>query len=583
MIIRALRADRKSFRTVRLKSGANIVLADRVPDSDKRITRNGSGKTAILEIVSFCLGGHMGETLRKKAVKDWSFTLDAEQGGRAFSITRKTGENVVEISGDTDAWPGHLAGDTVLARDGMRIGVDECRQKLGRMLYGLEPRHGLRYRPTFGSLVSYCVRRGGRHGGYGLPFQCARMQPAASVQVNNAYMLDLDWEIGARLRELADRKRQLRELEKNTSDGVLPDLVCGIGDLEAILIRLEDRERRERDAIDRFRVHDQYADLEREANALTESIHTLVNEKFSLGTTSEMCLRSIEEENDVKPEHLLDVYKDAGVLFPDLIKRELDAVRAFHTAIVRNRRDFLVSEIERLGAEAKKKGGEIDAMGARRASIMETLQTHGALEELAMMQARHNETLAEQADAANKLAQLRRIGDERADIDAKMSALRKDAEIDFDERRSARKRAILAFNDHSNRLYKAPGKLVIDIKNGLYRFDVEIERSNSSCIDRMKIFCYDMMLAGLWAGRPASPGFLVHDSDLFEGVDSRQTAKALQVAEAESREGQFQYICTMNTDDVPADYFDRGFGFDSLVAMTLTDKDADGGLLGIRF
>ena len=164
-----------------------------------------------------------------------------------------------------------------------------------------------------------------------------------------------------------------------------------------------------------------------------------------------------------------------------------------------------------------------------------------------------------------------------------MSALRKDAEIDFDERRSARKRAILAFNDHSNRLYKAPGKLVIDIKNGLYRFDVEIERSNSSGIDRMKIFCYDMMLAGLWSGRPASPGFLVHDSDLFEGVDSRQTAKALQVAEAESREGQFQYICTMNTDDVPADYFDRGFGFDSLVAMTLTDKDADGGLLGIRF
>lgn len=583
MIIRALRADRKSFRTVRLKSGANIVLADRVPDSDKRITRNGLGKTAILEIVSFCLGGHMGETLRKKAVKDWSFTLDAEQGGRAFSITRKTGENVVEISGDTDVWPGHLAGDTVLARDGMRIGVDECRQKLGRMLYGLEPRHDLRYRPTFGSLVSYCVRRGGRHGGYGLPFQCARMQPAASVQVNNAYMLDLDWEIGARLRELADRKRQLRELEKNMSDGVLPDLVCGIGDLEAISIRLEDRERREKDTIDRFRVHDQYADLEREANDLTESIHTLVNEKFSLGTTSEMYLRSIEEENDVKPEHLLDVYKDAGVLFPDLIKRELDAVRAFHTAIVRNRRDFLVSEIERLGAEAKKKGGEIDAMGARRASIMETLQTHGALEELAMMQARHNETLAEQADAANKLAQLRRIGDERADIDAKMSTLRKDAEIDFDERRDARKRAILAFNDYSNRLYKAPGKLVIDIKNGLYRFDVEIERSNSSGIDRMKIFCYDMMLAGLWAGRPASPGFLVHDSDLFEGVDSRQTAKALQVAEAESREGQFQYICTMNTDDVPADYFDRGFGFDSLVAMTLTDKDADGGLLGIRF
>ena len=34
----------------------------------------------------------------------------------------------------------------------------------------------------------------------------------------------------------------------------------------------------------------------------------------------------------------------------------------------------------------------------------------------------------------------------------------------------------------------------------------------------MKIFRYDLMLARLWSTRPAAPGFLIHDGNLFDGV-----------------------------------------------------------------
>lgn len=583
MIIRALRSDRGTFRTVRFKAGANVVLADRTAGSGKKDTRNGLGKSAMLEIINFCLGGGQGETLKRREVKGWTFTLDAEHDGRPFSIRRRTGDNAVEISGDTAGWHSNLAGDGVIARDGIRVKVDDFNRELGSVLYGLEQHNALRYRPTFRSLVSYRVRQGGRHGGYHSPFKSFHMQTAPWVQVNNAYMLGLDWETGARLQDLAERKKRLRDLERDMSDGVLSDLVGSIGDIEAILIRLEDRARREKDAIDRFRVHDRYRDLESEANGLTESIHGLVNERFAMSKASDMYRGSLEEESDATPEQVLGVYREAGVLFPDSIRKGLEEARAFHTAIVRNRRGFLGSEIDRLGDAMSKKSLQIDELGAQRAAIMGILQTYGAIDELVRLQERHNATVAEQSDAANKLAQLKKIGKERTGIDARMSELRRDAEIDFDERRDRRKAAILAFNDYSKRLYKAPGKLVIDIKDGLYRFNVEIERSGSSGIGSMKIFCYDMMLAGLWAARPGSPGFLAHDSDLFEGVDSRQTAKALRLAATESTERQFQYICTMNTDDVPRDDFDKGFDFDSLVAATLTDRDAGGSLLGIRF
>lgn len=56
------------------------------------------------------------------------------------------------------------------------------------------------------------------------------------------------------------------------------------------------------------------------------------------------------------------------------------------------------------------------------------------------------------------------------------------------------------------------------------------------------------MLAELWSTNKYSPGFLIHDSTIFDGVDERQRALALELAEKESRERRFQYICMLNSD-----------------------------------
>jgi uncharacterized protein YydD (DUF2326 family) len=91
------------------------------------------------------------------------------------------------------------------------------------------------------------------------------------------------------------------------------------------------------------------------------------------------------------------------------------------------------------------------------------------------------------------------------------------------------------------------------------------------------------MLAQLWAQRPTSPGFLIHDSTLFDGVDERQRALALELAHRESTTRGFQYICTLNSDAVPLDEFSPGFAIDQFVRLRLTDATPEGCLLGIRF
>ena len=99
----------------------------------------------------------------------------------------------------------------------------------------------------------------------------------------------------------------------------------------------------------------------------------------------------------------------------------------------------------------------------------------------------------------------------------------------------------------------------------------------------MKVFCYDLMLAQKWSTKTASPNTLIHDSILFDAVDVRQRALALELAAREAHSLGFQYICCFNSDMVPYDSFSESFDFNQHIRLTLTDATEDGGLLGMRF
>ena len=154
---------------------------------------------------------------------------------------------------------------------------------------------------------------------------------------------------------------------------------------------------------------------------------------------------------------------------------------------------------------------------------------------------------------------------------------------DLRERADIRDNSIGIFNTCSQAFYSAPGKLAVDISQNVFMLKVTIERSGSQGINNMKIFCYDLMLARLWAEKHQESSFLIHDSTLFDGVDTRQVAPALELARSESEEHGFQYICMLNSDTIPAHEFSPGFSLDPFVRLTLTDRDPEGSLLGIRF
>ncbi|EAB6717702.1 DUF2326 domain-containing protein, partial [Salmonella enterica subsp. enterica] len=211
------------------------------------------------------------------------------------------------------------------------------------------------------------------------------------------------------------------------------------------------------------------------------------------------------------------------------------------------------------------------------------LAGQGALEELTQLQELHAATRLKVDELTNRITQLRQMTTKADTIKVETVELKRATALDYEERRALWSQALSLFSEFSESLYKSPGRLVIDIDDTGYKFDVEIAGSPSEGISKMKIFCYDLMLISFARQRGLGIDFLIHDSTIFDGVDPRQRAHALELAAAMAAKYDFQYICTLNTDMVPVSDFSPGFDYEALVRLRLTDTDASGSLLGFRY
>ena len=143
--------------------------------------------------------------------------------------------------------------------------------------------------------------------------------------------------------------------------------------------------------------------------------------------------------------------------------------------------------------------------------------------------------------------------------------------------------AIVTFEEISHALYENAGSFSVGHSESGPVFDLKIQGARSKGISNMQMFCFDMMLMKLVSERRSGPGFLVHDSHLFDGVDERQVGTALSVGAELAKKYGFQYVVTMNEDAIPREC-PPGFAPTAhLLPVKLTDAAENGGLFGMRF
>lgn len=581
-MIRSLSANQASFQTVVFTPGFNVVLADRAANSSDLDSRNGLGKSTLLEIIHFCLGGDPDN--RRGSIwprlSDWTFSLEVELSGRVITARRSiVSQNWVEIVGQVDGLPIQPEALGPGARP-RQLSVTEWKDVLGYFWFGLPIGEITPKPPSFRQLFSYVARRG--QDSILSPFSYTSRQPEAERQKCVAFLLGLGWEYAAQLNEILSKRKEVADVKKAVAAGVLRGWSRNPAELEAQRVQLQAQVDEQERQLRTFKVHERYREIEREASALTERLNKLANRRYSLVRLQEMYRRGQADETSAEDLDVATLFAEANIALPELVTKRIEDVRVFHQTVIHNRRAFLEAEIIRLSGEIRAFDQDIRTLDSERAAKLLVLSTHKALEQYTLLHDELSVVRGRLEEVKSLIAERKHLRTFDDALRLELAQIRQSGRLDLEDRSAARSKAIALFNLNSQALYERPGKLLIGFENNGYQFGVEIERAGSDGIEQMKVFCFDLMLAQLWAERSPAGHMLFHDSRLFDGVDERQRARALRLAAAESERLGFQYICTLNSDQIPVPELE-GFSLEPYTRLRLTDDSPAGSLLGMRF
>lgn len=569
-MIHSISSSLNTFKTLEFHAGLNILLARKTDKSTSKQTRNRAGKTSFVEIVHFLMGSDVkkGSLFLSEALANEDFTMSFDLSGQLVSVARSCTEH------DKISVRGLKNGDVPETNR-------DWRNLLGRKMFDLSDA-AMNSQPSFRSLFAYFARRQD-DGGLNKPHETFSKQKTFEWQLCISFLLGIDWQIISDWKNFEARKKELGSLKKAAKGGMLQNVVGEVPELRKELAIREDALKKMRMQLAEFKVLPQYAQLETEADHLTAKISELLNLNVIDSAVIKEIEASIKDETPPQTSVLEAMYRDAGVLLPDLVVKRYEEVKIFHESVVRNRKDYLAGELAAARHRVAARQKELEEKSARQAEVMKLLKTHGALEQHSLLQSELSrkeadvEILKRRFEAAERLS----ISQKEMSIEKDKLALRLKRE--FTEQNNRLKKAMLAFEETSSKLYESAGSMTIaDDKKGI-KLDFDIQGSRSKSIKQMQIFCFDMMLMQLCTSRGFGPGVLIHDSGLFDGVDGRQINNALKIGAETAEKFGFQYIVTMNEDDAFKET-DKGFDLTKyLLPVVLTDETDTGGLFGFRF
>jgi uncharacterized protein YydD (DUF2326 family) len=579
-VIRGISANHASFHSVTFTPGFNVVLADRTNEATKTDSRNALGKSTLISIIDFCLGAQVkaGDGIRSVALEGWAFSLDLSVDNHDFTVTREVDDSsFVRLTGDVPPLPAGVRADE--AR-GMYLRLKEWTDSLGWIFFGLQPEEG-QYKPTFRAILPYFMRWG--RAAFASAFEHRPGQQTWQTQLYVSFLLGLEWQFARERQQLRARKKQLDALKPVVQGDSINNVLGDVAELEAEVVRLDRMIDRQRESLASFNVLPQYRELESEANALTNVIHDLTNDNMLDRRLIQLYGSRMADESELDPAEVGRMYVEAGTLFPEQTLRRLEEVHAFHRQVADNRQRFLIAETARLGSAVQAREGEMAAAVEQRSSIMTLLSRSRALDEHVAMQERLGVAVARRESAASRLETLLNLRNAGAKLKVEENILYQQSLAAFEERRDEWRRIVSRFGEFTDVLYGREGQLLIDVTESGYKFGIEMRNIDSQGVGNMAVFCFDLALASEWSRRSPNPGFLVHDSTIFDGVDERQIARALELANRVSLEDGFQYICTLNSDLVPWTEFTSPFDLQQHVRLRLTDSTEEGRLLGVRY
>ena len=302
--------------------------------------------------------------------------------------------------------------------------------------------------------------------------------------------------------------------------------------------------------------------------------------RSSLGYIEE----SLAKEHPADGAAIEDLYLAAGAQLPGTVVKTFDEVAAFHRSVADNRRHHLSSQREALQRRLAGLQAEMTTARTSRDKILRDLKGKGAFSEFADMQQRLAKKEEQHARLQTPYQEALEIEQGNSASRINESNLLARLQQDLNQRESAVSAAVLAVLKAQQELYgNREGAFEIKATTGGPAFRVSIEGDRAGGISNMEIFCFDYALYGITTKRLGGPGMLIHDSHLFEPVDSRQIATAIKLGSDLVDEMGGQYIVMLNSDIYERLKFDEEFDAASRIMPVKLDDTDTGGLFGFKF
>ncbi|MCO7124773.1 DUF2326 domain-containing protein [Sporolactobacillus shoreicorticis] len=575
-MIKKIYSSLPSFKTLSFNSGVNILLADKTDNSSEKSTRNGAGKSSLVEIVHFLLGGSCGKEsiFRTPELINYSFSMLLNIEGYEITVSRAgSSPSKVRLSFD----PQSDFFKMIKTKNGYCKNTD-WKIYLGALYFNINADND---EINFRSIFPYFARKQ-YDGGFLEPTTYFRSQKNSNKQIALSFLLGLDWHLANEQMNLETRKKDLNNLKKIVATQTYKNLLNVSANLKTEITLIEDRVSKLNNNIKAFKVYPEYKKVEEEASEISRQISDLSNKNYLDKQLIDELEKAANEEAANVSELTIDkIYEEVGLKLPDLIKNTYEDAKKFHEAIIKNRRSYLNDEIVELKTKMSERHEELQLLSKKQESKMRILNSHGALEQYNNLQNELNILENNLTERKRQLDILNTIDESKSKIQVSEENLRMKTKRSLDDHFELLKKAILSIEHSSNALYNFKSQLEIGLSKSGISFIMTTDGQKSKGITNMQIFCFDIMLIEMSIFLSRKLRFLIHDSHLFDGVDDRQIKNAIQYAINLSKDLDFQYIITMNSDDLPK--FDDLDINDFILPVKLTDKSVDGGLFGIRF
>lgn len=575
-MIAKLTSSLPTFKALDFTPGLNILLANKHETSGARDTRNGTGKTSFIELIHFILSERRNphDDFHKTELIGFEFEAVFRNDGSEFAVKRKAGATKDEL------W-----------RDKIEVSPTDLRTKLAQSWFGLDSQTtSEKYAPKFGALLAYFARKE-RNNGFASAVLNSSSQQGWDSQVCLSYLLGFDWRLPQKLQIKKDQKKDADTLAKMIKSGYLTDGALDIKKMQARLDLLDAEIEVKRNDITSAIVLDGYRSHELSANELSTKVRDLNEANLEDIDLCENIDEALEEVEDANIADVRSLYEQVGIFFPNQVNKRFEQVEAFHKQVSQNRETHLRKEKQNAQERISNRRKDIIRLQKILSEELSLLRSGIAIERLTLLQSDLNRLEAEQANLTQQIPKLQNVADDQKKLKRQIDDLVDLIGQDVMERNAPRKFAVQIFADTSQVLYDEPGQLIIGKSSGIAGLSIEtdIVGKKSGGKNHMQVFCFDWLLVESALKQDRFPGFLIHDSHIFDGVDGRQIALALKLAQEKCASLGVQYIVAMNSDDLekikPELNEEIMDGFDPykyVMQTQLTDKP-DGGLFGIRF